>query len=103
MSFVLLVLLGVSSTEGFAPVQIIAGRPAAAPQIIIPRSSTTQCQMFTGIVEEMGEVVKLEERDDMTLWDGSKGAGTELTVKGGIVMEGAYLGYVPLFCECLNF
>jgi riboflavin synthase len=50
--------------------------------------------MFTGIVEEMGDVVKLEERDDMTLWDGSKGAGTELTVKGDIVMEGAYLGYV---------
>lgn len=48
--------------------------------------------MFTGIVEEMGTVVKLEERDDMTLWDGSKGSGTELTVKGNIVLDGAYLG-----------
>ena len=48
--------------------------------------------MFTGIVEEMGTVVKLEERDDMTLWDGSKGQGTELTVRGNVVLEGAYLG-----------
>ena len=48
--------------------------------------------MFTGIVEEMGTVVNLEERDDMTLWDGSKGKGTELTVKGKVVLDGAYLG-----------
>jgi riboflavin synthase len=48
--------------------------------------------MFTGIVEEMGTVVSLEERDDMVLWDGSKGQGTEMTVKGDVVMEGAYLG-----------
>jgi len=26
--------------------------------------------MFTGIVEEMGEVVSCKTRDDMTLWDG---------------------------------
>lgn len=48
--------------------------------------------MFTGIVEEMGEVVKLEQRDDMVLWDGSTGKGTELTVKANVVMDGAYLG-----------
>lgn len=48
--------------------------------------------MFTGIVEEMGTVVNLEERDDMLLWDGSKGKGTELTVKGEVVLDGAYLG-----------
>ena len=48
--------------------------------------------MFTGIVEEMGTVVSLEERDDMTLWDGSKGKGTELVVQGNVVMEEAYLG-----------
>ncbi len=50
-------------------------------------------QMFTGIVEEMGTVVSLEEREDMILWDGSKGKGTELVVHGNVVMEGAYLGY----------
>lgn len=48
--------------------------------------------MFTGIVEEMGTVVSLEERDDMVLWDGTKGKGTELIVKGDVVMDGAYLG-----------
>jgi hypothetical protein len=55
------------------------------------RSSTAR-NMFTGIIEEMGTVVNLEERDDMTLWDGSKGKGTELTVKGEVVLDGAYLG-----------
>jgi len=33
----------------------------------------------------------------MTLWDGSKGSGTELTVQGNVVMEGAYQGYVLNF------
>jgi len=48
--------------------------------------------MFTGIIEEMGTVVELVERDDMVLWDGSVGTGTELTVKGNVVLDGAYLG-----------
>ncbi|KAL3928877.1 MAG: hypothetical protein SGARI_004910 [Bacillariaceae sp.] len=48
--------------------------------------------MFTGIVEEMGTVLSLEERSDMTLWDGTKGSGTELTVQGNVVLDGAYLG-----------
>ena len=59
-------------------------------------STTIQRNMFTGIVEEMGTVVSLEERDDMVLWDGSTGKGTELTIKGSVVMEEAYLGYVIL-------
>jgi len=48
--------------------------------------------MFTGIVEEMGTVVSLEERTDMVLWDGSTGSGTELVVKADVVLDGAYLG-----------
>lgn len=48
--------------------------------------------MFTGIIEEMGTVVELVEHDDMVLWDGSVGIGTELTVKGNVVLDGAYLG-----------
>jgi riboflavin synthase len=48
--------------------------------------------MFTGIVEEMGTVVALEERNDMPLWDGTTGSGTELTVQADVVLEGAYLG-----------
>mmetsp|Transcript_36106 Transcript_36106/g.100869 ORF Transcript_36106/g.100869 Transcript_36106/m.100869 type:complete len:278 (-) Transcript_36106:288-1121(-) len=58
----------------------------------IHQSRPIRLQMFTGIVEEMGAVVSLEERDDMTLWDGNKGKGTELVVQGDVVMEGAYLG-----------
>ena len=56
------------------------------------RPSFIRQNMFTGIVEEMGSVINLEERNDMTLWDGSIGSGTELTVKGAKMMEGAYLG-----------
>ena len=52
----------------------------------------TLCHMFTGIVEEMGSVVELVERDDMPLWDGTKGKGTELTLSGQVVLEDAYLG-----------
>lgn len=48
--------------------------------------------MFTGIVEEMGEVLSLEERDDLQLWDGSVGRGMQLTVGANTVLEGAYLG-----------
>ena len=48
--------------------------------------------MFTGIIEEMGAVVQLEQRDDMTLWDGSTGSGTQLTLQGDVVLDGAYLG-----------
>lgn len=61
-----------------------------------PRVPTTtfRRKMFTGIVEEMGHVVSLEERDDMTLWDGSKGKGTSLIIQASVVLEGAYLGYV---------
>eukprot|EP00977_Amphora_coffeiformis_P013852 scaffold3763_cov165-Amphora_coffeaeformis.AAC.3 len=57
-----------------------------------PRFHPTARFMFTGIVEEMGTVVNLEERDDMTMWDGTTGSGTELTVKGKVILEGAYLG-----------
>jgi hypothetical protein len=57
------------------------------------RTSSTQ-NMFTGIVEEMGTVISLEERNDMTLWDGTTGVGTELTVQGNVVLDGAYLGCV---------
>jgi len=50
--------------------------------------------MFSGIVEEMGEVVSLKSNPELTLWDGSVGEGTELVVKSpsGLTLEGAYLG-----------
>jgi len=68
---------------------------AFSPVQLVNTGSLRSCQshqMFTGIVEEMGVVVSLEEREDMTLWDGSQGKGTELVVQGNVVMEGAYLG-----------
>ena len=65
---------------------------AFAPSFRNHAQKNTSRNMFTGIVEEMGTVVNLEERDDMLLWDGSKGKGTELTVKGEVVLDGAYLG-----------
>ena len=49
-------------------------------------------RMFTGIVEEVGEVLSFETRDDMVLWDGSRGTGTEMVIGGEVVMDGAYLG-----------
>ncbi len=56
--------------------------------------------MFTGIVEEMGTVVSLQEQDRMTLWDGSTGKGTELIIQGKTVLEDAYLGYVRTLVSC---
>jgi len=82
----------------FLLVNLLAGSQGFVPSRIcnngirLETKSFTSQNMFTGIVEEMGTVIKLEERDDMTLWDGSKGSGTELTVKGNIVLDGAYLG-----------
>jgi hypothetical protein len=78
-----------SQTEGFSPICNNLGCEKHQQRFARP---STHCNMFTGIVEEMGTVVSLEERDDMVLWDGSKGQGTEMTVKGDVVMEGAYLG-----------
>jgi riboflavin synthase len=50
--------------------------------------------MFSGIVEELGEVVSLTTNPELTLWDGSIGEGTELVVKSPsrVILEGAYEG-----------
>jgi riboflavin synthase len=40
--------------------------------------------VFTGIVEEMGEVVSLEKHSSMTLWDGSIGEGWILKVAADV-------------------
>jgi len=68
--------------------------PSSVTRRIIggPRNQASSRHMFTGIIEEMGEVISLETRDDMTLWDGTKGSGTEMVLKGDIVLDGAYLG-----------
>lgn len=48
--------------------------------------------MFSGIVEEMGHVSSLIKNDKVKLWDGSEGAGVELTVKAKTVLDGATEG-----------
>ena len=86
VSFVVVYLSLWVSVSGFVPAA------TRSTGINSSSSSRTQRDMFTGIVEEMGTVVSMEERDDMTLWDGTKGKGTELVVQGDVVMDGAYLG-----------
>lgn len=45
--------------------------------------------VFTGIVEEMGEVVSLVHKSNVELWDGSVGDGWVLTVLSGVVLDDA--------------
>ena len=49
-------------------------------------------EMFSGIVEEMGQVVSLTKNEAMELWDGSVGEGTELVIKADVALDGAYEG-----------
>lgn len=48
--------------------------------------------VFSGIVEEVGTVVSLDESADVELWDGSRGAGAVLVVAATTVVQGAYVG-----------
>ncbi|GLD96147.1 hypothetical protein PINS_up004825 [Pythium insidiosum] len=48
--------------------------------------------MFTGIIEELGTVVSMQERDDLLLWNGDRGSGFELVVRVKLALEGAYIG-----------
>jgi hypothetical protein len=76
------ILLFFPAIQAFTP-------PIAATH---PHRPSSQKHMFTGIVEEMGQVISIETKNDIQLWDGSKGKGTELVVKGDVVLDGAYLG-----------
>lgn len=60
----------------------------------IPRAGRREVvrAMFSGIVEEIGSVASLVKNDKVKLWDGSEGAGVELTVKANTVLEGATQG-----------
>mmetsp|Transcript_51210 Transcript_51210/g.94741 ORF Transcript_51210/g.94741 Transcript_51210/m.94741 type:complete len:259 (-) Transcript_51210:23-799(-) len=48
--------------------------------------------VFTGIVEEMGEVLSIDKKHDLVMWDGSKSEGFVLKIRCKIVLEGAYIG-----------
>ncbi|KAF1779297.1 Lumazine-binding domain [Phytophthora cactorum] len=45
-----------------------------------------------GIIEEIGTVVSMQERNDLLLWNGERGTGFELVVHVKVALEGAYLG-----------
>ena len=85
-----------SGVGAFQPSPLLSSRSARVSATSSshqsPSASASALNMFTGIIEEMGTVVSLEQRDDMTLWDGTTGSGTELVVKGDVAMDGAYLG-----------
>lgn len=48
--------------------------------------------VFTGIVDEMGEVMKVDRKADMVMWDGSVSEGFVLRIKCKVALEGAYIG-----------
>ena len=48
--------------------------------------------MFSGIVEDVGTVDELVPDQQLTLWDGSTGTGTQLTITSQVAMEDAYIG-----------
>ena len=48
--------------------------------------------MFSGIVEEIGEVIGLEELPNMKLWDGTESSGWKLSVRATTAVDGAYDG-----------
>ena len=92
----MMLLSMMSGVGAFQPSSLLSSRSAhvsaSSSSHQSPSASTSALNMFTGIIEEMGTVVSLEQRDDMTLWDGTTGSGTELVVKGDVAMDGAYLG-----------
>lgn len=94
----MMLLSMMSGVGAFQPSSLLSSRSAhvsassSSHQSPSASASALALNMFTGIIEEMGTVVSLEQRDDMTLWDGTTGSGTELVVKGDVAMDGAYLG-----------
>lgn len=48
--------------------------------------------VFTGIVEEMGTIIKVDRNAEMELWDGTKGEGFVIGVKCKIALVDAYIG-----------
>jgi riboflavin synthase len=48
--------------------------------------------VFTGIVEEMGTVERIDRKADLVMWDGTKSEGFVLRVKCKTALEGAYIG-----------
>jgi len=72
-----------------------AGWQAAGARIVVPLiagRATNARAMFSGIVEEMGTVRKLEKVPRLEQWDGTVGEGWELEVDASVALDQASLG-----------
>ena len=49
-------------------------------------------KMFSGIVEEIGNVDSIEFNKIIEMWDGTVSEGVELTIKANKVLGDAYIG-----------
>ena len=68
------------------------GQPARFASMLLASRAPAARAMFSGIVEEMGKVRRLEKVDRMEMWDGSVGEGWELEVEADVAVQGATLG-----------
>jgi len=68
-----------------------AGSSAAVLLLHASRAPAARA-MFSGIVEEMGSVRRLEKVERMEMWDGTVGEGWELEVDADEALRGATLG-----------
>ena len=71
---------------------VVGGGVGAALRGAPRRVASPPRAMFSGIVEEMGTVRRLEKVDRMEQWDGTVGEGWELEVGAAVALEQASLG-----------
>jgi riboflavin synthase len=89
LSLLSLLILLPSSVNGFISLPSLSSSLSLSQPSLL---STIPMLMFSGIIEEMGEVVDLSSRQDMPMWDGTTGEGVELTVVADTVLQEAYIG-----------
>jgi len=63
-----------------------------SPRRPVLRRAAPPQAMFSGIVEEVGSVKRLEKKADLPLWDGTVGEGWELQISASDVLSTAELG-----------
>ncbi|EWM22689.1 Riboflavin synthase-like beta-barrel [Nannochloropsis gaditana] len=100
-----LILLGLFTTHAFRLPSHVAGGTTSsinrAGSLLAPISSVASAgrrrgkalALFSGIVEQMGRVQKVEMDKDMVMWSGETGKGMELTITDAArVLADAYEG-----------
>jgi hypothetical protein len=80
-----------AQTGYFFLVAAIAARSKLHRALVL-KIENKSCNMFTGIVEEMGLVVAYDESASVPMWDGSTGTGVLLSVAASATLQGAYIG-----------